>query len=328
MEETNNNRIRKVNTIVLIFLCVLLFVTIKIGFYLYKTDQQLISINTVAVIIGLVLESKRLSFKWSTIFLITASSFILSFLAFIPGNQELDYDTEGHIKLWPYWFIIFFTIISIAFHGYKMIPNLTEGITLIQSIAVIYWVLDYDFLNTSNNFLIIAILIGFGFALYSIFHAFSKTALSRSNRFILSIWSSVIMILFAADNIFSLYQSQQVFSSSNIMDKLLVAFQYFLLGVSSIYMIHNFFMLIGYFPGNEGAFDAKYFEHKRNHIKRFSYKQLNIVNSFFVLLASISIFGLNHYFKIFPRQSAIWLTFAFYPFLLAVGNYYTSKNYK
>ena len=55
--------------------------------------------------------------------------------------------------MFPYWFIILFSIFSIVTSGDKVIPKQTEGITLLQSIAVFYWVFDYGFIDTNSVFL-------------------------------------------------------------------------------------------------------------------------------------------------------------------------------
>ena len=65
-------------------------------------------------------------------------------------------------------------------------------------------------------------------------------------------------MLFAVDNIFRVYQNEQI-ENAEISHGLYIGLQYFLLGVSSIYIVQNFLMLFGFFPGkgtffNDGIF--------------------------------------------------------------------------
>src|SRR5688500_5993347 len=118
-----------------------------------EAGKRLIPISIIALIAGVLFEGRRVSQKWSTVFWITLGSLVFSMLAFLPGRGEHDYEIGVHIELWPYYFIILFSIFSIATLGDKVVPRLTEGITLLQSIAVTYWVIDYGLINTPSYFI-------------------------------------------------------------------------------------------------------------------------------------------------------------------------------
>lgn len=310
----------------------LLALTIYVGFRIQSSGRRLIPISIIAIIAGVIFEGKRLSDKWSTVLWTALGSFIFSFLTFLPGKREHNYNFEDHIAMWPYGFIIFFAIFSIAFHGDKVIPKLTEGITLLQSIAVVYWVVDYGFIDTDNVFLKSLMAIGLIFSLYSVFHAFTHAILSRRSRLTLSIWSSIIMMLFASDNIYGVYQNEQIEDTADITHGLYIGLQFFLLGVSGIYIVQNFIMLMGFLPGKGTFFNAQYFrnlkELKSDHIKRYSDRQVNILHSFFCMLFTGTIFVLNYHYQILPRNVAIWIVFVVFPFILIIYDYATGrKNY-
>jgi len=308
----------------------LLALTIYVGFRLQSSSRHLIPISVIALLSGVLFESKRLTEKWLTVFFTGLGSFIFSFLAFLPGKKEHIYNFENHIEMWPYMFIFFFILFSIAFHGDKIIPKLTEGITLLQSIAVIYWVVDYGFIDTDSLFLKSLMVVGLLFSLFSVFHAFTHTILSRTSRLTLSIWSSIIMLLFAADNIYRVYQNEQIENTADLTHGLYIGLQYFLLGISSIYIVQNFLMLTGFLPDKNRFFNSEYYRDikklKSDHIKRYSDRQVSILHSLFCVLFTGTIFFLNYHYQILPRHVAIWTVFVVFPFILITYEYATGKK--
>jgi hypothetical protein len=305
-----------------IFGFVALVLTVYVGFRIQSSERHLIPISVLTLIAGVIFESKRISDKWETVLSTVSISFVLSFLALLPGKGEHNYDFENHIEMLPYAFVLFFSIMSIAFHGKKIVPKLTEGITLLQSIAVIYWVVDYGFLSTNSLLFKSLFVIGVILSLFSVFNAFTYTNLSRVNRLTLSIWSSIVMFLLASDNIYRVYQNEQIENTSDLIHGSYIGLQFFLLGVSSVYIIQNFLMLTGFLPGKGTFFNARYYrelnELINEHVERYSDKQVSILNSFFCVLFSGSIFVLNYYMQVLPRNLAIWAVFVIFPFVLII----------
>lgn len=299
---------------------VLLSATIYIGYRIQVSERRLIPISVGAFIAGLFFESRRLSEKWQDILYVILGSFVLSFFAFLPTKGEDFYDFENHIETWPYCFIFLFIIVSIALHKNKVTPRLTEGITLLQSVAVIYWAIDHGFIATENLFLKFLVAIGLLLSLFSVFHAFTHMILSPANRLILSIWSSVIMMLFAAENIYRAYQNEEIESAVDMTHGFYIGLQYFLVGVSSIYVVQNLFMLMGFLPGKRSFFNSRYFSEleilKKDHINRYSDRQINVLHALFCVLFAGVIFFLNHHYQLLPRHTAIWAAFVIFPFVL------------
>lgn len=292
---------------------VLVPLIIYIFYRIFTTTNRLIPISVIALIAGAIIENKRLTPKWSTVFNITLFSFVFSFLCFLPGKHEDTYIFENHIATWPYAFLLIFLIISGAFNKDKIIPRMTEGVTLVMSVGIIYWVLDHGFYQTNSVFLKGLMIAGFAIAVFSIVNAFVSINLSRPLRLFLSLWSSVIMILLAFDNIYLVYQNGQVEDSVFMLDKIYVGLQYFLLGICSVYILQNALMILGFLPDKYRFFNKKYFddirELKNEHIERYSEYQSNFLLSFICLISSVSCFVINHYFEILPRNTAIWLVF-------------------
>jgi hypothetical protein len=138
------------------------------------------------------------------------------------------------------------------------------------------------------------------------------------------------MVLFAIDNVYRVYQNDQVESTADISHVSYIALQYFLLGISAIYIIQNLLMLIGFLPGNGTLFNAQYFrdvrELKDDHIKRYSDRQVSIGYSFVCALFTSVVFGLNYYFQILPRHLAIWTVFLVFPFLLSMFDHSNGRQ--
>jgi hypothetical protein len=328
----SKNTKRNVKLFLIFIGLLVLGLTIFVQYRISTSGRILIPISVIAIIAGVIFEGKRISDKWSTVLYTALGSFICCYILFLIGKSEGNNDFEGQIEILPYLFIIWFALFTIMNHGDKVIPKLTEGVTLLQSIAVFYWVFDYGFIDIDSLFLKILMVIGLLFSIYSVFHAFTNAILTRRSRLTLSIWSSIIMMLFAFDNICNVYQNEQIENTAEITHGIYIGLQFFLLGVSCIYIIQNFFMLVGFLPGKGTFFNAQYFQQleelKCDHIDRYSDRQVSILHSFFCVLFTGPIFYLNYYYQFLPRHVAIWIVFVTFPFILILYDIATRrKNY-
>lgn len=309
----------KINIYAIIIGLVLTILLIYVVFRMSHSTKRLIPLSIIALIAGVMFEIKKITEDWKTVLSSAFFSFLASFIAFLPGKGERNYNLEARISIWPYIFIIFFIIATIAMHKKKITAKLTEGTTLLLSIAVIYWTLDFYSKNHFNLFLIILFSIIGMFTLFSLFHAFTKTELNKNSRLILSIWSSIIFLLFAIDNVYRVYRNEYI-EDSDFTNGCFIALQYFLLGISSIYMIQNFLMIVGFLPSKNRFFNKQYREEiqelKADHIERYSESQIKHLYSASCIIFSTTIFYLNYKFQFVPRHIAIWLVFLIFPFLI------------
>lgn len=287
------------------------------------SDRKLFALSFIPLFLGVIYENKRLSTDWKIIALKAIGSFILSFFVFLPGKRERNYDFENHIEMWPFAFLAIFVFISVIIHDKKVIPKLTEGITLIQSISILYWIYDLDFFKNSNLFFDGLILISILISLYSVVHAFSYIPLKRNTRLFLSIWSSIIMIIFAIEHIFRVFNSPEI-EETTTLNGLLITIQYFILGVSSMYILQNFFMLAEYLPSKNKFYGKEHMKDIRTmnktHIERYSEKQVMIFDSIFCFIFCLTIYIINFKFQFIPRHTAIWLVFLIFPIILNIKN--------
>ena len=212
----------------------------------------------------------------------------------------------------------------------KIIPKLTEGITLMQSISIIYWIIDFGLFETQNIFVLILLSIAMLFSLFSIFHAFTNFELTRTNRLTLSIWSTIIYVIFAVENILLVFENNQIENVNGITNVIYIALQYFLLGASGVYIVQSYLMLLGFLPGKGSFFNSLYYkelkELKSDHIKRYSAEQINISHSFLCVLFLGLVFYANFVFNIVPKNIAIWIVFVSFPIILNLYEHIKNKK--
>jgi len=304
---------QKTYLIIACLICVLL--TVYIDYRATLSDIKLFSVSFVALFVGLLFESFRISDNWKKVVWIFVGAYLASLISFFPGKREHIYDFEKHIEFWPYFFIVIYALFFGIVYKNRLIAKLTEGITLLLTISLIYWAIDYGFINTHSWFSISLLVIGLLLSVFSIINALTNIHLSRTIRLTLSIWSSVIMFAFAIDNIIRVFSNPNV-DSAYLGDGFYISLQYFLLGVSVVYLVQNYMLLAAFLPNKNGNYKKSINENKNEHINRFADTQVNIGQSLFCIIFTTIIYAINYKFQILPRHTIIWLVFVVFPFLL------------
>lgn len=283
-----------------------------------KTETSLISIELLALITGLILESYRISKNWETLLLKIFTSYLLSILAFAPGKYEYTYNFASHVEIWPYYLIFFFVLFTAIANREKVTAKLTEGLTLLLSISAVYWTIDYGFINFDSFWEISLLFILLLFTLASFIHAFAKIQLSKGARLFLSIWSTVILFTIACDNIIHIFSNEAIAKTSNLINGISIGIQYFLLGISSVYIMQNFILLYGFLPEKHTKYKDVLQKNVKRHIERFSDKQVLIKDSGICLIYTAFFYTLNYYMNLLPRNTLIWLVVFTFPIFLDI----------
>lgn len=267
---------------------------------------------------GLIFEYRRLCQKWSTVLGTAAAAYIVSFLAFAPGKREKVYIFEEHLEQWPYFFLGIFIIIAMVVQYTAITKKLTEGIALLLTFAINYWIFANNYFDTGSLFVKCLIFVNICVSVFSLYHAFSNSTLTRGSRVILSLWSSVIILILAADNFLKLFRYWDIENLPAVSDSILVFLEFFLLGISSIYIAQNLTMVAAYLPGKRYMESVR--EMNEVHLERFSAEQVYAVDSIIISIISLAGFVLNYMFQFLPVNFMIWATITVAPFLLFLVN--------
>lgn len=286
-----------------------LLITGYIIYYASNRDKAVFNISLLALFAGVLFESFRVTDSKHTVLGIFIGTYLFSLIAFLPGKHEHNYSFEDHVKMWPYFFLVIFAICFGIFNKDKVTTKLNEGTTLVLSLSLIYWVIDYGFTDNLNWFSTPLMIIGLLFSIFSITHALTYFRLTRTVRLTLSIWSSVIFFAFAIDSIIKVFNNPDIESSKYLSEGMFIGVQYFLLGVAAVYIMSNFVLLISFLPSKNGNYKKDLHENKQDHLERYSDKQVHIMYSVFAILFIGLIYWLNHTYQVLPRHTAIWVVF-------------------
>ena len=196
-----------------------------------------------------------------------------------------------------------------------------------QTISIIYFF--FDLLPNQNytlSFIILAL--SAPFCILSLYNSLIYIELSKRVRLFLSIWSSLIMMIFGIYYFIkiiglSLDGSIQVENTVNFI-------QYFFLGTSIIYIIKNSYMIVVYIPSRGRFFNNTYLKEiskmNKKHIDRYSKEQISQTNTFLIICFSLIIYTLNFFHNFLSSYTIIWLVFFITPFLLSLKKSLTSKG--
>ena len=302
--------------IILGALCVAL--TIYIIYRISMTDRKIFSVSLLALFAGLLFETFRITDNWKYVIYEFIGAYFFSLLYF--WSAILGEGFEKNIQMWLYCFIFLFSLATAIFNRDKVTTKLTEGITLLQSLSITYWIIDYGFINIDNWFAKVLLVIALGFALFSLVQALTYFILSKTVRLILSVWSSIIMLAFAIDNIYGVYQNEDIETTTYLSQGIYVGLQYFLLGISAIYITHNYMLLASFLPSKKGDYKNELKEIKKDHIDRYSDKQVLIGHAVLCIVYALVMYGLNYKYQILPRYTMIWLVFFTFPLIIQLMN--------
>ena len=294
--------------------------TIYIGFRISASERKLLPVSVIALFIGAVIESFRICKDLKIITKNFLISYLASFLSFLPGKRERVYNFETHIMLWPYAFLLVFSLLFITKYKEKITAKLTEGITLLLSISLLYWCLDVGlFSDFDNKFLVfLAVFVVFS-SLASIFYILTDIELTKKHRLTLSIWSTIIILVFSIDNIYNVYNKGDLESSKLFSENFILAMQYFLLGISSVYFVQNAALIFRFLPSKGGNYSEDLAKIKKEHIYRYSDQQVDSYLATLCLVYSLVLYGLNMKYHIFPRNVMIWFVIFTFPMILRLS---------
>lgn len=310
---------------------ILIIALIIVSFFVLRkatqTGNKFIQLNFIALLLGLVFEFIRISGKWSLVFWTAIGSYALSFIAFFPGKNETEYIFENHLENWPYVFLGAFILVAMYSQYAKATQKLHEGITLLLTFSINYWIIANDYWSSGSVFVRIFIIINALLSLITLFNALSYRKLSKGMRLTLSLWSALITLILSIDNFLQLFRYRDIEHLATFSEVVLVFFQYFLLGVSSIYIARNAMMILAYLPGKQYLESVR--EANEEHLERFSRDQVDILDSLIVIAISAICFLLNYFYRFLPVNFLIWAMVVIVPLVIyPIHRLLYSKNVK
>ena len=275
----------------------------------------------IPLLLGLMIENRRLSGSWKEGVTYIIIALLGGLLAFLPGKNETVYDFANHLYYWPFFFVFLYLSITVLFENHIGVVPIGEGYTLLLNIGLIYLIFQEGWLDKPESLQWgLGILIGL-FTLYVFFHGFSKQRLSTMHRFVLSIWSCVILIVFAANHGYRL-----LFETIS-MDGLAPAnwkifLSYFLLGVALIYIYRNIIMLSVYLPSRGRTYNKAHIEiikvNNQLHVDRYASSQLSLGHALLIVFLSGVVYSLNAVYNYFEAHTLIMVVLWLVPLSIGV----------
>ncbi len=277
---------------------------------IYAVDRKIFHLGFIPLLLGLIYELRRVTQKWSTVFISTLIAFLLSFFAFSHEKNEKQYVFDDHLQTWPYFFLGCFVLVSLVVYLIsENVNQITEGVTLLFTISINYWILANGYWNDGNVIIKALVVLNWIASLFTLYHSLSYHPLGKVNRVLLSLWYAFTGIILAADNCYKLYQQRNTDLVTSSAESWLLFCQYFLLGVSSIYIVQNLLLAGAYFIPSKNYGELIREAHDA-HLKRFSKEQVYIIDAVIIILISVTLFTLNYFYEFVPINFMIWATIA------------------
>lgn len=317
----------EVSIFTIVFFLLSLLLTYVIVLKGLEYNKRLFTWSFIALFLGLLLESYFIFRNLNNIIKCFATSFFVSLFTFLPGKRERIYSLQNHIELWPYFFLISFIIGIIILKQKEVTSKQTEGTTLLQSIALIYWLIDYKVFDNIGFPMALFLVIAIGSVLFSLVNALTKINLGKSNRLFLSIWSSFLLMCFAVDNIIRVFSNGDIDQQNSLMTSIEVAIQYFLVGISSVYIVQNIYMLLAFLPEKNTKYKQTLYTAIKMHLDRYSDLHVSTIDTLLCICYCTILFVLNSIYNFTPRHTMIWLVIVTFPILLHLVKWTRQKNY-
>lgn len=289
-------------------------ITLSLFIRIFQTNCQFaFSFAFLPVGFGMIYEQKTTGASWKEILIKSFASYCivsLFLLVFLKDQRTAFSQMETGFLLSV--FILSFSAISIAFAYYleeqhKLTAQITEGFLLLQSLSFVYFIASSDFFSKLNYFKIALIIPVLFSCLYVIYHIFFCKKHSYFSKLYQSIWSSVMMLFFSI-SFFMKVLTIEISKDLSIQENLLGSLQYFLFGISIIYITQNVWMLIRFFPDKGEKLNHYKFRIKtltKEHIERFSDTRLSLPYAVFCIVFVSTIYLMNYFYHYISAHTMI-----------------------
>jgi hypothetical protein len=290
----------------------LILLSCYLFYRIYINDKEILHLYFLPLLLGLTVEYWRISKNFPIVILTALGAFALSLFNFLPYKRENGYDFQDHLEFWPFAFLGTYIFIAMIIQFTKSTKRLTEGITLLLTLSINYWIFSNDYWDSEYLILKILIIINGIFSAYSIFHSISYRNHSKASVFVLSVWSSIITLILSFDNILKVYQNKDIAHMTSLSESSFAFLQFFFLGISSIYIAQNIIMVGAFLPGKNYLDTVR--EIADVHIGRYSDEQVYLFDAVLVFVISLVAFGINYQYQYLPTNFMIWTMITITPY--------------
>jgi hypothetical protein len=298
---------------------VLAIATILIARRAYQADHLLVPIGMFALVAGLAFEYFRLFRNLRSLVNMMLGMYALSFTIFLFGHERNSFNIERTIQLWPFWFCFLFCVVVMVKDRDRITLQLDEGSTLLKTLAFCYWLwatMEFDIHSVLDAALVAAVLLALA---YTLLHAFTPLTLSRAHRLLLSVWSTLVVFVLGLYNVFGVWDMGPAEYSGDTLRSAIILLSYFMLGISSLYMVNNFYLLAEFLPSRGSSWSSYRKDLKELvelHVRRFNAEQVPGRYSLYCILYSVGVYALNAHFGWVPHNTAIWCVIVSFPVVL------------
>ena len=297
------------------------------GTDIYSSPGHIVPVYLLVMLCGVMSEYTRTS-SFRMIFATILIAFFISLLSFL-RNYSNGHFSPDSLKAWPYFFYAAIIFAMIVRHEKGFILKVNEGLVFLQSMAVAYWVIaenEISFNSTPEIIIISAVVLLLAFTAYQ---AFSYKVHSYGQRLLMSIFSAIIFLFFGLTNASQLINGTDIDTTTLAPSLIFITLQYFMLGVSSVYIAKSLVMVVGFFPGkNEPSesYRERVTELVKMHLERVDTIQINKGYALTTALFTLLIFGVNYFFGLLPPTFVIWCVFVSYPLVAYTYHKITLKR--
>jgi hypothetical protein len=298
------SRVKQIEFKVLLLFCGLF--TGYIIYQIFQTERTLISWATMAMMIGLIFESMRLGSFTKKIIFELLLAYLASFIVFIPVSVD-EYDFVSKISTWPAVFFGAYALTSMVLFKDRIIPKINMTYTAVCLLAFMYYVYEWNWFSDDYWLFQGLAFLALGITLFVLVLSIRPGALTQRIRLILSVFSALLMIFFAAEFALELYLSTQYAREVSWLEKLNLFVPYFVLGMGLVYTLQNIFLIIDFNYWGDGD----HVQHARTvaalHLKRYDPMKPSLLRLFAPLALVAGILTSNHIFDFVAKQTAVWI---------------------
>ncbi|QIO09613.1 hypothetical protein [Acinetobacter lanii] len=266
---------------------------------------------------GLIYQSYQVTRNIEKILIYLIVSAFISLLAFGKFENEGVYQIESHINFWVYSFVFVYLLVMWIEHDKYLKTSLNEGTSLLFSLGLLYWMYSKNLLAFTSIWTQLFSLVAVLFSLFSIIHALFPLKHHAFSRFILSLGSCVIIIILSVEHFIHLNHLADSNVTQTWADHLLLILQYFLLGISALYLFQNFILILQYLPNKySSSYVSDVKATTQEHIQRYSTQQLSTFEALFCMFISLMAYLTNIYVQLIPTNVCIWWVIFCCPIIL------------